>query len=487
MCKNGQPKEAYELAKTDYSEDATNIWNQRKMGWAIYYLIKDVDNQSGNYTELAEHIDEMNALDQLTVASDAMIFDNVQLQIGTFVRNHINPNDGQAASMLSELFHKLKDYTFTPSLGHSILLQSYIKHNQWQEMADFIDWWNLDLLRQPDDYQPYTTQNGHQVVSLAERAYMACAKALLKQDDLQRVEDFLPRMDAIMSSHPQMIYLGYFYGKLLLKFGSNTDEALKVIMPFARKKATEFWVWQLLAEAYAHNQEKQLACLLRAVHCHTQETFLGKVRIKLVALYLQMNQPRRAKHHFDAVAHCYNAQGWRLPAEIADWARQDWTRTVAPDGSETVNYMEITNQMLCDGTEEAIAIVTHVDRNTHKATIVYGMKRQAVHKFRTKVGTGAILKINYITEANGKIKIFNTENTRLSNGIPYIKSIEGTVDKQDGKNFAFLKSTAGDCFVAPDVVKKFELKNREHIKALAVYDYNKNKATWNWVCVSVKR
>ena len=103
MCKNGQPKEAYELAKTDYAEDATNIWNQRKMGWAIYYLIKDVNNQSGNYTELAEHIDELNALDQLTVASDAMIFDNVQLQIGTFVRNHINPNDGQAASMFSGL------------------------------------------------------------------------------------------------------------------------------------------------------------------------------------------------------------------------------------------------------------------------------------------------------------------------------------------------------------------------------------------------
>lgn len=284
MCKAGQVAEAYEIAKADLVAVPTDVWAQRSVGWALYYMIKN-DSEFGDYAKLLEHIDELKSLDKLTLNNDSMIFDNVQFQIANFIRNHIQLTDIEASSKLSTFFLKLKDYDFKSSIGHSFLLQSIIKFENWTEIVDFFEWWNLDNLTQ-EDYTPYINQRGQKMMTLAERAFIANSKALLRLNDLGRIEEFLPKLDNLMNNHKEMMYPGYFYGKLLLALGSDSDEALKVIIPFARKKVTEFWVWQLLSDVFTNNEDKQLACLLRAVHCRTQETFLGKVHIKLASLYI---------------------------------------------------------------------------------------------------------------------------------------------------------------------------------------------------------
>ena len=485
MCKSGQVTEAYGLAKNDYASDASSPWTQRAFGWALYYVIKS-DVEKGYYEALTEHVTELMDLKLLTIANDSMIYDNVQLQIGTFIKKHVMLNDIEASVKLSTFFHLLKDYSFKSSLGHSVLLQSYIKFDTWSEMADFLDWWNLDTL-QAQDYIPYVMPNGKKIMTLAERAFIANSKALLKQNDLGRIEEFLPKLDYLMTNHPEMMYPGYFYGKLLLKLGSNMDEALKVIVPFARTKVSDFWVWQLLSDVYTHAPEKQLACLLRAVHCKTQETFLGKVRIKLATAYIQMNQLDRARHHIDMITRCYVSQGWKLPYEVECWIHQPWFNTARPNGNDPIDFLKITNEILCNGTEEAIAVVTYVDPNSHKATIIYGEEKRMIHKFRFNVGVGSILKINYIKDANGKIKILNSAKTSFPNNLSYIKVVEGLVNKQKQNNFAFMKSSIGNCFISGNIIQKYNVVNGEQIKALVVYDYNKKKEVWNWVCISIKR
>ena len=71
--------------------------------------------------------------------------------------------------------------------------------------------------------------------------------------------------------------------------------------------------------------------------------------------------------------------------------------------------------------------------------------------------------------------------------VNYAKYVEGTIDKRGDKEFAFLKAGNVRCFVAPAVVKKFNLKNGDNVKSLIVYDYDKKKESWNWVCVNVKK
>ena len=485
MCKAGQVQQAYELAKADLAAMPTDVWTQRAVGWALYYMIKS-DSETGDYARLLEHIDELKSLDQLTIANDSMIFDNVQFQIANFIKNRIHLTDIEASSKLSVLFSKLKDYEFKPSRGHSFLLQTILKFENWPEIADFFDWWNLDNLTQ-EDYTPYINQKGQKMMTLAERAFIANSKALLRLNDLGRIEEFLPKLDNLMNNHKEMMYPGYFYGKLLLALGSNGDEALKVIIPFARKKATEFWVWHLLSDIFTNEEEKQLACLLRAVHCRTQETFLGKVHIKLATLYIKRGLLNSARFHIDVVTRCYASQGWRLPNEIDCWIHQPWINSTTPDHKDPIDYMSITDAILCDGAEESIAVVTYVEQNTHNSFIIYGKEKRTVQKFRFKVNVGKTLRLHYITDSEGRMKVLSSMSVHLPSDLDYAKCVEGKIEKRDDKEFAFLKSGSVKCFVSSNIVRKYDLKNGDKVKSLIVYDYNKKKEAWNWVCVNIKK
>lgn len=485
MCKSGQIPDAYEQAKSDLSSNPSGVWEQREVGWALYYMIKtDVDQK--NYDALLAHLDELNSLDQLTVANDFLIYDNVIFKIGEFVKNCIGINDVDSPVKLSAIFSRLRNYSFNPSKGYSFLLQGFLKFEAWGELADYFDWWNLDNLT-PEDYKPFVMQNGRQLMALAERAYIAYSKALLRLNDTARIEEFLPRMDALMESHPEMTYPGYFYGKLLMALGSDKDEALKVLVPFARRKATEFWVWQLISDVYSSEPEMQRAYLLRSVNCRTQETFLGKVRIKLANLYIRLGQYDKARFHIDAVTRCYASNGWRLPNEIDLWMRQPWINSATPDGTDNLDYMSMTNQVLCDGSEEAVAIVTYVDPNSHRASLIYGNKKRMGQKLRFRVNPGDVLKINFINDSDGKAKVLNASKITLPANLDYAMFAEGVVDKRDDKQFAFVKVDQNRCFMSPAIVQKYNVRNGESIKTLVVNDYDKKKETWNWVCLTVKR
>ncbi len=483
MCRAGQIQEAYDLAKADMEQQLS--WAQREMGWALYYMIK-VDTDAANYQSLLSHMDELNTLNQLDVPDDNLFFESVLFKIAMYVKSHVAPTGIDTPAKLSALFSRLRQYNFDSSKGYSFLLQSFIKCDAWQEMADFLDWWNLDKLM-PEDYTPYRMNNGRTIMSVAERAFIAQSKALLRLNDLGRIEEFLPKLDDLMNAHPEMTYPGYFYGKLLLSLGSTQEDALKVIVPFARRKATEFWVWQLLSDVFVNDIEKQLACLLRAVHCRTQENFLGKVRIKLATLYIQRTMLGHAKYQIDKVTQCYLSQGWHLPYEVDCWVHQPWINKVSSSDQEPIDYKTITDEILCEGTEEAIAIVTYIDANSHKETLIYGREKRMTQKLRFKVGTGVVLKINYITEPDGKLRILNAGQTRFPSDLDYAKVVEGTVRKRADRDFAFLKTNNGDFYIAPQIVRKHKLQDNEVVKSLIVYDYNRRKETWDWMCVSINK
>ena len=483
LGKTGNAKEAYRLAKEDLEQGQP--WGQLTTGWALRYLIEE-DARNGHYDQIIAHWDELSSLNELPSTELDRILENAIFWIGYFAKKNLTPTGFDTPIKLSMLFSKLKDYQFSSGKGYSMLLEGFMRCDSWPEMADFLDWWNLDNLT-PDDYKPFVNQKGQKMMTLAERAFIANSKALLRLNDTGRIEEFLPKMDTLMNKHEEMMYPGYFYGKLLLKLGSNADEALKVIIPFARKKQTEFWVWQLLSDVFTNDEEKQLACLLRAVHCHTQESFLGKVRIKLATLYIKRKQFNFARYHIDSVTRCYASQGWRLPDEIECWIHQPWFNSTTPDGNDQIDYMSITDAILCDGAEECIAVVTYVDLTSHKSSMIYGYEKRVVQKIRFKVQAGNILKLHYITDKDGKIRVLSSTKVQLPNECNYAKNVEGTIDKRDDKEFAFLKAGSVRCFVAPTIVKKYNLKNGDKIRSLIVYDYDKKKESWNWVCVNIKK
>lgn len=486
MCKAGQILEAYTIASEDLENEPQSVWAHREMGWTLYYTIKAYAER-GDYENLVKFLEKLKSLSLLTMKDDGTMFDSVLFVIARFIKEHVFLNDPGAPARLSELFGLLKDYRFSPSRGYSFLLKSYLKFAEaWNEMLDFLEWWNLDNLT-AQDYAPFENKRGQKVMSLAERAFIAQSKALLKHRDPGRIEAFLPKLDKVANEHLEMTYPGYFYGKLLLAMGDNEHDALKAVLPFARKKAGEFWVWQLLGDVFAHDPEKQLACLLRAVNCRAQEAFLSKVRIKLADYYVKCGERGKARFHIDKVVNCYRENGWRFPFEIKVWLNEPWFNTATPDGNVDVDYRVITDDILCEGAEEAIAVVTYVDPQSKRVSMVYGWQQRLFHKLSIQVSVGAVLKINYVIGANGRANVLKVAQGSFTNNLPYAKAVSGTVSRRQDKPFAFLRTAGQDYFVPPQVVQRFQVEDGDDVKALVVYDFDKKKATWNWLCISVNK
>ena len=115
------------------------------------------------------------------------------------------------------------------------------------------------------------------------------------------------------------------------------------------------------------------------------------------------------------------------------------------------------------------------------------MRKSMSQKLQLKVGPGAILKIDYVIDDNKKPRILDAEPALFPNNLGYAKIVKGTVVKLKDKDFAFLKTSSSDFFIAPQKVKKYNLEDKEAIKGLVVYCYNKKKEVWDWTTVSTNK
>ena len=485
-CRAGQLTEAYAQAKADYDTNPQNIWAQRGMGWVLYYTLKKNIEQK-EHQEFYKHLSEISELNLLTPQSDALIFDNVVWKIAELIRNIVKERTDE----IECIFSVLRKYTFAPSKGYSFLLKQILRFDAWRYLVEFFEWWNLDNLL-PEDYQPFKKDNGQKIMSLAEQTYIAYAKALLNLNDKEKIQTFIPKIEKIIDEYPDMTYPGYFCGKLKLALGADQNSTLESILPFVRKKKTEFWVWVLLSECFKEEEDVQLACLLRAVHCRTQEAFLGKVRMKLVTAYIKKGDYPRAKCHLDQVTRCYMQQGWNLPFELQNWIREPWVNNTQADSSDGLNYKQYTDAILARGANTSIAVVTYVDFTKKRASLIFAEKSRVTvpfSKFGFKVTEGMLLELQWMPDANGSITIVNTKVTTPSalQGVTYIRKIEGTIFKRDNMPFAFVKKDKFQCYIKPELVREKQLTDKDKVSALVVLDYNKKKDSWDWNCLNLKK
>lgn len=485
MCRAGEIVKAYELAKADLENDPSNVWAQRGLGWAIYYLMKeDVENR--NSQEFFEHLKELTELDLLNVESDSMIFESVLWKLA----EHLKYIPDENTEVIDRFFTLFGKYHFGPSKAYSYLLKSVLGFENWSRLVTFFEWWNMDNLL-PEDYQPFQLENGRKIMSLAEQAYIAYSKALLRLGDKQKIQAFLPKMEQIVDDYPEMMYPGYFCGKLMLAMGADKAETVDMVIPFVRKKQSEFWVWQLMGEVYKDEKDIQLACLLCASHCRTQETFLGKVRMRLISLFVSRGDYPRAKFHLDKITRCYVQQGWRLPVEVQHWMKESWVQSTVADSSDGLDYKKYINAILSHGANESVAIVTYVDHIRKRVLMVYGKEQRTSVRYvdlKVPAKVGLLVNLKW-TQDSDNINVVGAEivDSSALKGISYIRLLEGKVERHSRNSFAFVKKDNISCYIRPEEVQRHQLEDGDSVSVLAVWDFNKKKAMWNWSCVTLNK
>jgi hypothetical protein len=354
----------------------------------------------------------------------------------------------------------------------------------------FADWWNFDNFRE-EDYQKETLPNGREMMAIVEQAYIAYAKHLLpkqNQDgeivfDKEKAIAFTDKISVLEESHPDYQYPAYFKAKLLLALGDK-DHMLESLLPFAKKKRNDFWVWEILAEAFSNDSEKVFACYCKALSCKSPEEMLVGLRQKMAGILISKNNYNEAKTEIELLVKARNQQGYRIPNEVVNWQSQEWYKNASVQRSNIdfyKKYIPEAESLLFYDTPEEMIIVEFVNSDKKILNFIASESKFGFFKydrFFRDIKIGETLKVRFQGGSNEgmhqlytAIKI-NDETFKKQ----YLKEVEGQIRIPSGKPFGFME----DIFIHPSLVTKLNLTDGTSYKGSAIKTYNKEKKQWNW-------
>ncbi len=488
LRKDGRMKEAFAMANAELQAEPDNIWSKRNISWVYYEYAKQFA-EKGDLTGFLKCLESVKALE--LPPEDVMLFDTMAWQIGKIVYRSIDEQNSHMNELL-QIFHITQNFSFTkPSPAYSFLFKAFHKafknHGSYLQVAD---WWGLDNLG-PEDYRLELMPDGDRIMALAERAYINYAKHLLPQTDhfgqltfnKVCVEAFLPRLTALIESHPEYLYPPYFNAKLLLALGDKEHMHAK-LLPFARKKSGDFWVWDILAEAFSEDKESVFACYCRALLCRSSEEMLVSLREKMAALLIERKMFDEARGEIDKLVDARNKKGWKVPKSIQDWMASEWYKVAQPlmsnEGLYKRHEFQADALLYADIPEEAV-IVEFVNTNKKMLSYLAAGDRLGFFKyerFLDKVKIGDILNVrfqDYGGEAPSRVfTVIKADDNEIRR--QFIKPIDDIVKIRADQPFGFVD----DVFIPPDVVSDLKLVNGMHVKGNAIKTYDKKKARWGW-------
>lgn len=399
----GKLAEAYAMAKAELDADLSNIWGMRNLSWVLY---AQLDELASNLDAFLAKINEVKELD--LPASEEMFFENISIVISkaATVITHEATLD---INKIHRLFDSIKELSLKRnSKWFSVLFNAMHKGmKESNRYIEFADWWDFKNFR-PEDFQKEKMPNGKEVMAIAEQAYIAYAKHLLPKQtqhgeiifNKDKAEAFLPVLSQIVEDYPQFQYPAYFNAKLLLALG-NMDNMLESLLPFAKKKRNDFWVWEILAEAFSSDPEKVFACYCKALSCKSPDEMLVSLRQKMARILISRKLFNEARTEIDLLVHARTEHGFKIPAEVTNWQGMDWYKTAVPSKSSFgfyKAYVPIAEALLFSDVSEESVIVEFVNADKKILNFIASETKFGFLKydrFFSDVKVGDTLKVRF--------------------------------------------------------------------------------------------
>jgi hypothetical protein len=525
LRRQGLLQEALTLAKRDIEAKPEEIWNRRSLGWVYYDFLKLYADQI-NHVEFRRIL---GLLSQLNLPlEEKMIFDKVAWQVGKLTNSisskSIIPKngvDGEKESTKIELFELIrmehearmgifniiKDFHFSrPSISYSFLLKIFMKHfMHYPDLSflNFADWWNFDNFL-PEDHKKRVSEDGKSYMSLAEQAYINYSKQLLKKlpivnslqntTDNQMIERFIPKLENIIKLHPEWDYPLYFKAKLFLALGKN-NEVREFIMPFAKRKRSEFWVWALLADTFQEEDEHKIACLCKALSLESNEKMTVNVHRKLGKLLRSKGLITAADSEI-TISNKIEVDNKSLATEIepdenlSNPAVPESENKMKPTNTNKVlylNFVSIADAILFSDVPMELAVVEFVNKDKKVLNFVISKERSGFLKYdrflkSIEIGDRLLVRL----EGNGinqPYKAITVEKTDKSTSEELLKSFKGNLRKNENQPFGFV----GEIFIESKLIEKQLLTDGEEIKGISIISFNRKKNLWGWKAINVKK
>jgi tetratricopeptide (TPR) repeat protein len=514
LRQSGRLEEALEMARNEYQADPQNIWTKRNLSWVYYEYLK-ANASVEKYNDFVSWLNQMVALE--LPEDEKMLFDSLSFQLGKllFAMAKVEPIPIQK---INQIFELVQNFHFTkPSDGYSFLLKGFHKGlKDTSFYLEFIDWWDLENLAE-QDFKKEKLPTGKEIMALAEQVYIAYAKQLLPREELitnenlefviqekrnsvktfvekgipvrarvfnrEMAESFIHKLEELTQKHPNYQYPPYFQAKLLLALG-DTEDVLSALIPFARKKQNDFWVWEILAEAVESDQEKVFSCHCRALVCTSPEEMLVGARQKMAELLIHRGLYNEAKTEIGLILKVKETHGHRIPALIDQWISEPWYSNAQASESNKSFYLmhtALAEEILFADTPEELVFVEFV--NADKSILDFMVSEEKFgffkfDRFLRKVQPGDVLSVRFNGGAKGGrynvltcVKV-NNETFKSQ----FQKEVEGPVRIKEGSSFGFI----GDAFIQPSLISKYNLSNGQTFKGQIIKTYDSRKEKWGW-------
>jgi len=267
-----------------------------------------------------------------------------------------------------------------PSLLHSRILQLAAKlaGENGFNMLVFARLWNLNNLR-PEDYERYRADDGKEYPSLAEKVIQRVGKEAAATDSAREQEQALSHLNAAIERFPDNVWLKLDKAKILVALGRHQD-ALTFGVAVAKAKPNDYWAWELVGDIVSQtNAETALGCYCKALSCHTEDKFTGRVRLKVAQHMLEGKDYAAAKLEVETIVRAKESEGHKVPKEAAEMASQPWfAKTMAASSNrdyynsklpsaEALLYGNLPWVNACIG--EKFTVVTKEGKKKHKRKI----------------------------------------------------------------------------------------------------------------------
>lgn len=489
LRKSGQLEEALKMAQEDLETNPENIWNKRSISWVYYdYLKKYADLADyENFKSILQKVKELELPEE-----EKMLFDNSVWQVGKMIYSLSRNKNNIEEHKIREIFETIKDFPFSkPSEGYSFLFKAFHKgYNSLQDprlYLKFADWWGFDNFRKEDYLKE--EYNGRKIMSIAEKAYIAYPKKLLLQNPLpvDTIREFIPKLDVVGRKYPDFQYPFYHKTKLSLALGEK--DVLETFLPFAKEKKNDYWVWELLAEIFRDDFEKQMACYCKALTLRTQESFLVNLRPKFAEILAEKKMYDEAKTELNKTINLRNEKKWKIPNDIKRIMHLDWFKSAqAKKHNKDLyhKYAPIAEEILFSDITEELIVVDYVNKDKKILNFVKNKEKSGFLNYSNLLNNpkkGDIVQARL--EAVGDDGFFRALSLKNSNETETeaCKNFEGVFQSVNGKTFGFVD----DIFVEPRLVQSAQLENGENITGSAVLSYDKTKKKWGWKVLKINK
>jgi len=546
---NAGAREVYELRKTDpgraydlacelIKQKPDDIWIKRGYAWTLYdqiklflknknhekaagllQLFKKLNIPPGDEDKLLH--EKFEQIKRKIVSGDETIpanetFENETLRIDKLLTEFPDQvNKENSEKLIWSIYRYLKaanelkkyDAVFInrlfkiygtliidkPSRVHSIVYyqvtQLFKNDVKGLDLNLISNCWNPPDDLTEEDFKE-SSHDGKRVMPYAEKFIYTHIKILLQLNDKDKIKSYLKQIDVIIQKFPKYSWLPYQKCKMLLAASSDTKEILNAIIPFVRKKSSEFWTWSSLGDALQHEPDKALSCYCKALTNKGLDVFLVKVRLNLAKILVSKKMYKEAKFEINKILEQKNKEKQKIPTEINSWIKEKWYEETTLTGSNNVFYSQNTKPaediVYGESVKNYIGVITNLDKVSGKS--YFSVSRNISGGFKPKkqvpFKTGDILefKLNEKKENDQAVyEVLSYEKTSKLPSKEIYREFEGNLRISKGGEIGFIDSV----FISKSMIESNSLKNNNLVKGIAIYLLNKKRNEFGWKAIKV--